>query len=404
MSGKKMTLDDALDLAIDHQKAGRLQQAEAVYQAILEAAPNHPIASHNQGLIALRSGRPKQAVALLEAATRGRPDLGRFHNSLGEAYRALARHADAVAEFEQAALLSPTDPAPHNNRGVTLATLGRLDHAEQAFRGALARQPDSASALSNLGNCLQAQGRRAEAIDAFQQALAADPADLNGARLALSSMGAEPLPDRASEAQLERLYAMRSGSWDDDPNYRAAVLVADALRDRVPRPADILDIGCGTGLVGGLLKPVARTLVGVDLSPSMLQVAAAKGVYTALHQADLLDFLGAHPGQFDAVACAATLIHFSDLSPAFKAAASALRPAGAFALTLFPNERDPDAYAAGPMTGWAQGGLFTHGRRYVSKTAQLAGFQVLSLTDEIHEQSDKGPVTGLLVVLGRQGP
>ncbi len=72
--------------------------------------------------------------------------------------------------------------------------------------------------------------------------------------------------------------------------YRGARFVAETLARlaRKEPKLDILDVGCGTGLVGVLLKEIAATLVGVDTSPEMLARAAAKGVYSALHREDLV--------------------------------------------------------------------------------------------------------------------
>lgn len=47
---------------------------------------------------------------------------------------------------------------------------------------------------------------------------------------------------------------------------------------------DILDLGCGTGLVGSWFKDYARKLVGVDVSPTMLDMATKKGCYHELRR------------------------------------------------------------------------------------------------------------------------
>lgn len=47
---------------------------------------------------------------------------------------------------------------------------------------------------------------------------------------------------------------------------------------------DILDLGCGTGLIGSWFKDYARTLVGVDVSPTMLDMATKKGCYQELRR------------------------------------------------------------------------------------------------------------------------
>jgi predicted TPR repeat methyltransferase len=103
------------------------------------------------------------------------------------------------------------------------------------------------------------------------------------------------------------------------------------------------------------------------------------------------------------VTCAATLIHFGDLGPAFAAAGSALRAGGSFVFTVFPNERD-DAFSVAPLDGLGQGGCFIHGRRYVAATARANGFDVEAIESDVHEYKNGLPMTGVVVVLRKAQP
>jgi predicted TPR repeat methyltransferase len=102
------------------------------------------------------------------------------------------------------------------------------------------------------------------------------------------------------------------------------------------------------------------------------------------------------------VTCAATLIHFGELRSAFDAAAQSLRANGAFVLTLFPNA-DVDGVAVGSLDGRAQGGVFTHGSRYVAKTAEAAGLAVEVMEMNVHEFDGGKPVAGLVIGLRKPG-
>src|SRR5256885_7102352 len=74
--------------------------------------------------------------------------------------------------------------------------------------------------------------------------------------------------------------------------YRAPELLVDAIAATKPqKPLDILDLGCGTGLCGPLLRPMASTLCGVDLSPAMIEKCKARGVYDRLELCELVQAL-----------------------------------------------------------------------------------------------------------------
>ena len=112
--------------------------------------------------------------------------------------------------------------------------------------------------------------------------------------------------------------------WDQESSYFGHALVAGAFKEHGVRAnPDILDIGCGTGLVGALVRPLtgAGRLDGVDISPAMLEKARDKAIYDRLDQADIVTFLSEHADGYDAILGAAALIHFGNLDAVFQAAA-----------------------------------------------------------------------------------
>ena len=72
-------------------------------------------------------------------------------------------------------------------------------------------------------------------------------------------------------------------------NYQSPALVAELLAQHLPdRQAQILDIGCGTGLGGlALAGHGFQCIDGLDVSPEMMQVAGRRGVYRQFLTADL---------------------------------------------------------------------------------------------------------------------
>src|SRR6202012_4484032 len=104
--------------------------------------------------------------------------------------------------------------------------------------------------------------------------------------------------------------------------YEAPQLLHAALQrpGQLPRESGlrILDLGCGTGLCGPLLRPWAARLVGVDLSPKMLSKAAARGVYDQLNCAELTQWLAEEAQPFDVIVCADVLCYFGDLAQALR--------------------------------------------------------------------------------------
>ena len=145
-----MTTQQTFALALQHHRAGRLTDADALYRQILAVQPHHAEARHHLGIVAHQSGRPELAVEWIRQALVITPNHPIAHSNLGEAYRSAGRLDEAIASFRCALELMPDQPGMYNNLGLALAGLGQLDEALAAYRRALALQPDYAAVQSSI--------------------------------------------------------------------------------------------------------------------------------------------------------------------------------------------------------------------------------------------------------------
>ena len=76
-----LTIQQALTLAVQHHNAGRLSEAENIYQQILQNDPNQPMASHLLGVIAHQSGNNHLAAELITKAVAIKPDFPEAYNN-----------------------------------------------------------------------------------------------------------------------------------------------------------------------------------------------------------------------------------------------------------------------------------------------------------------------------------
>ncbi len=300
------------------------------------------------------------------------------------------------------------------NHANLLLQQGRLDEAVSAYRNAIELHPAFADAYNNLGVALRRQGKLDEALDCHGRALALVPghvdALINCGQLLFrrAQLGLVPIPKSAPPSFLEPLYNRRSLDWDQSAahlkKYCAPQLVAAELLARVgaSKKPDVLDAGCGSGLVGELIRPIAATLHGVDLSPGMLEKARTKHIYDMLFHDDLVNLMAARPRSYDVVTCAATLIHFGDLRTVFEAASDTLKNGGIFIFTLFPLHDLNVEYAITPIDALRLMGCFAHSESYVIRTANGTNFDIEKLSHETHEYMDERPVSGLLGIARRR--
>lgn len=85
-------------------------------------------------------------------------------------------------------------------------------------------------------------------------------------------------------------------------------MVKEITKDKRPEQVNIIDFGCGTGLIGQELAAHGFTqITGVDISPGMLEIASNKGCYSSLEEWTLGDpdhFPSQWKNKFDVVVCA----------------------------------------------------------------------------------------------------
>jgi predicted TPR repeat methyltransferase len=393
---RSVAADVARAMALHRE--GRLDEAEALYRGVLRADPAQFDALHLLGVVEGQHGRFEAALPLLERAVALRPDNAAALNNLGNTLAGLRRHADAVTRYEQALALRSGNPRALRNRGTSLRRLGRLDEAMQSFEQALAIDPTYADAVISRAELLQQMRRTTEAIAAFRAALALDGTDTVMLHYALAALGAEPTPAGAPAGYVRALFDGYADEFDthlvEELKYRGPALVAAALRQAAPTPGqDVVDLGCGTGLCGPLLRPLARRLVGVDLSAGMLALARRGGCYDELVEAELVAWLAGQPAAFDCAVAADVLIYLGDLDPALAALRQALRPRGILACTL---EATPaDGYALKPSRRYG------HSVGYLHRLAARHGCTVEAIEPAVLREDAENDVDGHVVVLRR---
>jgi predicted O-linked N-acetylglucosamine transferase (SPINDLY family) len=165
------SLNEALRIALEHHRAGRLAEAEASYRQILGVRPDHVEAWHFLGVIAHQRGRHDIAVELIGRAIALDPQNAAAHCNLGEAYRALGRLEEAVVSLRRAVELDPGSPVAHNNLGIALAEQRRLSEAIASYRTAILLQPAFPEAHNNLGLALLEERALAESVACFHRAI-----------------------------------------------------------------------------------------------------------------------------------------------------------------------------------------------------------------------------------------
>lgn len=379
------------------RQLGQVDRALESYDAALRLAPDYAEALCNRALALQSIARHEAALDSFGAALTVRRAYPEALHGAAVSLLALGKPADALEGFERALQLQPDYAEAWCARGALLLRAQEHEEALSSFRDALTVRPRYARAQLGMANTLRAMGRQAEAIDAYQAALAFG-ADADTVGYMLAIMGAEQAPGASPAAYVKALFDQYAGSFDhhlvDVLRYRTPTLLVEALRRHLPPgELDVLDAGCGTGLCGPLLRPLACLLEGVDLSPHMLERARDSGLYDGLYCGDMVGYLRVRPASTDVIVAADVFVYVGDLKPVFSVARLALRGGGRFAFSVEEHE------GAQPFMLRASG-RYAHARAGIEALAHSHGFVIHEITPATLRQESGADMRGLLIVLG----
>jgi predicted O-linked N-acetylglucosamine transferase (SPINDLY family) len=159
-----------MNRAREHQRAGRLDEAAALYRLVLDTRPAHDEALIHLAEVLEAQGRLGDAIAMLEEATRRSPAAARLHSALADARHAHGDRPRAVQAYRKALDLDPALEAAWWGLGCASAALEDHVAAVDSFRRLTAIRPDHGLAWHNLGRSLFELGQVDDALHAYRAA------------------------------------------------------------------------------------------------------------------------------------------------------------------------------------------------------------------------------------------
>ncbi len=335
--------------------AQKVDEAAACYRQVLESDRRNFYCLNRLAYCERLLGHPERSVALLQMAIGMDPGVAASHNELALAWLALGRPGDAVASLRTAIEADPQFVQGWANLA-KLLYVAHLEAAQHAQRSGLAA-PDPAPVLECFDRLLSFDASNVE-FRYLRDSLA-------GARIARP-------PDRYVESFFDRFAAQFDARLLGELRYAAPEAAAKALKPLLQGRENlfVVDLGCGTGLSGAIVKPHAGRLVGVDLSGAMLEEARKRGIHDELVREEIGDWLGRERGRVDVALALDVFIYVGELGRVMKAISGALAEGGLAAFTI--EELEAGDYALLPA------GRYAHSRDYAISTAVLEGLRLVS--------------------------
>ncbi len=202
----ELTIKQALQRGITAHRAGKLNEAEKFYRAILHSLPQHPDANHNLGMLALSANKVDVALPLLKNAFSGGQKKDQFllsyiqalienkqldagkeviEQSKDAGFSEVALHlskaeindnggelVEAKENFLKVLALKPDHIKAYNGMGIVLQKMGKMENSEQSHRRSLILGSKVHKSHFDLANLLKECGRLEEAVVSYKKAIA----------------------------------------------------------------------------------------------------------------------------------------------------------------------------------------------------------------------------------------
>lgn len=347
---------------VAHHQAGRLPLAEQKFAAALALVPGRPSVLTNLGVVRLALGKTEEALGLLQEALAQEPD-----------------NVEALGHC-----------------GAALAELGQLQQALPLFERVLALDPARTGAWTLRGNVLRELGRHDEAAACYREALARG-GDPQLHRYYLAGLAAAQAPQNAPRHYVQALFDGYAERFDEHVlqslHYQAPRLLLEPVARSGHRSEHALDLGCGTGLCGQYLRPIAQRVTGIDLSANMLQKAQGLGVYDELQQADVLEFLRTTRERYDLVVAADVFIYVGALDGVFAELAHVMPAQGRFCFSV--EESQHEDLVLRPSLRYA------HSEASLRGLAERCGFSASRIERGPVREDQGRPIAGMYVWMER---
>ena len=399
------------------QDMGRTEEAKAALLKAIGVDDKHSAAMFNLAMLLQDEQQLAQAAKLYLRITELEPASIDALSNLATCYHQLGLVAEAVEYYHRA--IAVVDPQDSAMKSTLYEHLGR----------SLLRLPTD-----------HAMASQEQIIDAFSNALRHDPYNEVAQHL-LSSQKQQGGEQNPPENFVRKLFDDYAADFEQSLaglNYSAPRLIHEHLEPLMERSKVwdlVLDLGCGSGLMGQLLREKARRMVGIDLSPKMLFVAEEKGIYDLLIEGDVLAFLdelirqrhsppereevqgsrkmrGSSVAHLDQLKLAGTdlrnglgegatlvtaadvFVYIGDLDPLLAKLAKLVKAEDVVTFTV-------EALVEENEFGWLlqRSGRFAHSKSYLNRLADRYGFAVLSLERIVPRMEQGKEIEGYLTIL-----
>ncbi len=321
----------------------------------------------NKAVLLEKLNRQNEAEIFYRNAIRGNKNFSNAYNNLGALLYKMGRVQEALECYRQVFIINPNHMESCFNLAIALEDIEEFEEAIGLYFNVLAHHQYQniihirlTSAIPKL--FLKDKEKALQYAKGWLKNFPDNPLAKHIFN-ALSGV----IDEETAFAYTQSYYNTFADSYNDKMK-ELNCQVPSLIQSKLPHSCDldILELGCGTGSCGIFLKPLAKKLIGVDISQKMLEKARITNFYTQLKQKEILDFFDSSSDLFNLIIAADVLCYIGDLKLLFQDVFSHLKRGGIFIFTV-ETQTNIHHFEITPF------GRYVHQKEYIEKLLTTEG-------------------------------
>eukprot|EP01024_Parvocaulis_polyphysoides_P033783 TRINITY_DN2996_c0_g1_i1.p1 TRINITY_DN2996_c0_g1~~TRINITY_DN2996_c0_g1_i1.p1 ORF type:complete len:347 (-),score=34.60 TRINITY_DN2996_c0_g1_i1:349-1389(-) len=332
----------------------------------------------------------------------------------------------AAQILEKALILKPDNIQLLGKYAKILKALNRCEEAAQVYsRLSQIEQSNNDHALYSQAQCLRFAGNLEQAATIYRQYLEQHPKDERAQFWYAAVQGKDGTKmSKCPRIVVSQLFDAYADTFDQHLTlrlqYQTPQIIQKILENYMHLKSlstwnTCVDLGCGTGLMAPILRPMVKKLSGVDLSQGMISKARVRDSYDFLAVDDAVNFLQQCHQQvellqhhssidakseslikqflFDLIVAADVIVYIGDLYPILKASRSVCRNGSVFIFSTELLTTSIESYLL------QSSGRYAHSEDYINQMSTQNGWKVVSIENCTIRNNKDVPVLGQVVLL-----
>lgn len=373
----------------------QLDTAEKAFQTVLSLEEEHSFALTNLGVIALKREQKQLAIDYFTKALAFDPNNIEARNNLAATFIHHDRFDNALVHYEELLKQDANNCEYLYNSAVANMALGHLTQALLQFEKILTHNSTHFASLNNLAAIHIRLNERPKAIERLQRAIEVNPSD-EACQFMLHALTRDEQQPNACPSYVNTLFNNYASYYDQHMQHTLHYNLPHTMIRMLHQLGffqfqSSLDLGCGTGLTGSVLRDASAHLTGVDIAFKMLEQARNKNLYDDLVEMELVTFLQQNKTTYDLIAALDVLPYLGDLDAVFNGISHRLLLNGLFIFSCEINDYQSSWYLQ-------ENARFCHHPNYITTLCEQYCLKLIEQKKVVARQQDQHDVYVILYV------